>query len=453
MDVLRAFRIGLAIIFLLYNLFGNFSTIYAKTIYGGMDLPESDIVSPSIILMDAESGIVLYGRSEAEVNYPASITKIMTALLTLEHVKESGGSIYERVKFSRNAVFSIERGSSHIAMNEDETLTIEEALYGLLLASANEVANALAEHIGGTTEEFARMMTRRAQELGTKNTNFTNANGLHDKNHYSSAYDMALIMREAVKHPEFVEIISTKRYDIPPTEKQSKPRVLNNTNRMILPGQYFYENAVGGKTGFTNEAMHTLVSFAKVGTVGLIAVSMHSVKNAPYTDSVKLFEYGFGKYGYREVLGKRDFSADVNVYAYEQSEKNIFSTVEVVLQSGLSLFLPDIVTKDSISIEPYLPMEIQGPLEEGEIIGNVVLKYGEAALAKVNLVAAADVSLPSPQNSDGGKSGFGSIIVKLITGAGICIAVLIALLAVWVIRTRRRRRRYQRRLNKHKMYS
>ncbi len=209
---------------------------------GGERVTPPEIISGAATLMDADTGIVLFEQAKDEENYPASITKIMTALITLEQCED----LDERITFSRQAVFSLPRDASHIAMDEGETLTIRDALYGLLLASANEVANALAEHIAGSVEDFAELMNKRAATLGAINTHFKNPSGLFDAEHVTTAHDMALIMREAVRHDAFNEIIATRRYDIPPTERQPESRPLLNSNSLIQPGRFFNDDVVGG---------------------------------------------------------------------------------------------------------------------------------------------------------------------------------------------------------------
>ena len=168
--------------------------------------PQGDAVEcDAAICFDANTGTVLYGKNIDKQEYPASITKIMTVLLALEN-----GNLDDTVTFSENAVYSIEYGSAHLGLTEGEELTLEQCLYGIMLASANEISNAVAEHIGGSVENFANMMNEKAAQLGCVNTHFVNPNGLHDENHYTCAYDMALITQEAMKYEKFREIIHTQ---------------------------------------------------------------------------------------------------------------------------------------------------------------------------------------------------------------------------------------------------
>lgn len=270
------------ILVVLYLVFFNISTISAN------ETPT--ISATAAIVTDARTGLILYEKNIHQPRYPASIAKIMTALLALE---QYGSRLYEPITFSHNAVYSIPRNSSHIAMNEGESLTMEDALYGLMLASANEVANAIAEHISGDIESFAELMTRRAAALGASNTTFRNPSGLHHPEQVTTAYDMARITREALRHPKFAEIISTLRRDIPPTERQPQIRELLNTNRMIRQGPHFHNNVIGGKPGFTTPAKHTLVTYAEKDGRSFIVVTLEGEGSRLYTDTAALLEYAF----------------------------------------------------------------------------------------------------------------------------------------------------------------
>jgi D-alanyl-D-alanine carboxypeptidase len=249
-----------------------------------------DLVSDSAIVIDADTGDILYEKDAYSTRYPASITKIMTGLLVLEN-----GDLTSTVTFSENAIWGIERDSTHIALDVGEQLTLEQALYATLVVSANEAAMGVAEHIGGTIENFADMMNERAAELGCINTHFVNPNGLHDDNHYTCAYDMALIAREAIKLDKFREITSTTYYEIPPTNLQEETRYLYQDNKLIKQdSDYYYEPCIGGKTGYTDQALGTLVTWAEKDGRTLICVVMHArPSRATYTDATALFKYCF----------------------------------------------------------------------------------------------------------------------------------------------------------------
>lgn len=244
--------------------------------------------SEAAVLMDAKTGQVLYKKNMNKKEYPASITKIMTGLIALEQ-----GHLNDILTMSDNAVFSIERDSSNIALDVREKLSLEQALYGMAVASANDAANGIAEYVAGDIETFAQLMNKRAKELGAFNTNFTNANGLPNVNHYTTAYDMALIMRQAIKMTKFKEIFSEDRYEMSSTNKQKDIRYFNNRND-FLNGKYEYDGIIASKIGWTPEAQHTLVTATKQGDRELIVVVMKSQNSDDkYEDTMKLFDYGF----------------------------------------------------------------------------------------------------------------------------------------------------------------
>lgn len=257
------------------------------------DWPEGPTVSAqSAILMDAESGAILYAKNIHEQLYPASTTKLLTCLIAAEQC-----SMDEIVTFSYDAVFDTPRDSNHIAMDVGYELTMEQCLNAILIASANECAFAVAEHITGTCwEDFAELMNNRAKELGCVDSHFVNPNGLPDENHYTSAYDLAMIGRAFFANEFLCKISSSLRLDIPATDKQPK-HVIENAKNQLLPGKpYAYEYLVGSKTGYTDAARSTLVSCAEKDGMKLIAVVMVEDSPSQYVDTLALFHYGFSNF-------------------------------------------------------------------------------------------------------------------------------------------------------------
>ncbi|MCW3488545.1 D-alanyl-D-alanine carboxypeptidase family protein [Dethiobacter alkaliphilus] len=243
------------------------------------------------VLIDAQTGQVLFEKNMHQILYPASITKIMTGIIALEE-----GNLDDTITMSREAVFSIGRNTSHVALDVDEELTLEQALYALAIESGNDAANGIAEHISGDVESFAQLMNKKAAEYGAKNTNFTNAHGLPDSDHYTTAYDMALILKKAVKNPAFREIFSARNYEMPPTNKQPESRHFRNRNS-LLSGRYEDAEILASKTGWTTLAGHTLVTAARQENRELIAVVLNSQdRRSRYDDTIKLFDYGFNQF-------------------------------------------------------------------------------------------------------------------------------------------------------------
>ena len=246
----------------------------------------------SAILIDADSGAVLYEKNADERHYPASITKIMTVYLAL-----SRGSLDQTLTATDTAIDNIDRKSSHIWLDYGEELSLKDACYAAIMASANDASNVLAEAVGGSQNEFAEMMNEAAAAAGSKNTHFANAHGLPDEDHYTTAYDMAMITRMAIQNADFAEIFGTVKYEMQPTNKQKDVRYFASGNDMLKKGEFFYEYATGGKIGWTEDAGYTIVTTASKDGVNLIAVVLKNYnKNARYTDTRTLFDYGFANY-------------------------------------------------------------------------------------------------------------------------------------------------------------
>ena len=353
------------------------------------------VAARAAVLMDAETGIVIYDKDMHERLYPASITKLMTVLLALEYADETEGAFEERVYFSYEAVYSLPYDSSGIAMDEGESLSFEQALYAVMLPSANEVANAVAEHIAGTAEEFAAMMTERAVELGAYDTNFKNPHGLHDEDHYTTPYDMAIIMRELIKHPFFLTLISTAYYEIPPTEKTEETREMYNSNKMIQPGDYYREEVVGGKTGFTTPAGHTLVTYAEKDDIKLITAVMKCEKNVIYTDTAALLDYGFGMFKEFDIAAiyKESYppARTLPVFQKYRGRTVGLGFVEIVPAGILKAVLPKNIDVKSIVFEEKIPKSLEAPVGKGRKIGSVTASVNGFTLGEIDIEARRDV--------------------------------------------------------------
>ena len=211
------------------------------------------------IVMDSDTGTVLYGKNMDQPYYPASITKILTALIVLEQC-----DLNEMVTFSHDDVYNVEAGSSSAGIVEGDVLTVRDCLYALMLASANESANALACHVSGSREAFAQLMNEKAQSLGCTGSHFNNPSGLNDENHYTTAHDMALIASAAIQNPEFLTINGTRSYQLAPTKRTPEGGYVANHHKMLNKNEaVYYPGAFAGKTGYTSLAGNTLVTCAK----------------------------------------------------------------------------------------------------------------------------------------------------------------------------------------------
>lgn len=305
------------------------------------------IHTPSAIVMEVNSGAVLYEKNSDEVNYPASITKILTTLLALEH-----SSLDEVVTFSDDAINLNQGNTSHIARDYGEQMTMKECLYAVMLESANECAYAVAEHVGvklgGNYQTFIDLMNERAKKLGCTNTHFTNANGLPDDDHWTSARDMALISTEAYKNEMFREIIGTRSYRIPPTNKHKDITPLNNHHSMVSnykTTKYLYEYCTGGKTGYTTAAGATLVSYAEKDGLTLVCVVMRTTGQYEYTETKTLFEYCFKSF---QTVSVGDMQEE------ESTETGIMNGYEAFVKPDVNACVVLPITADVSDVERKL---------------------------------------------------------------------------------------------------
>lgn len=282
---------------------GSFqSCIYAKEKW-----PKApNVKAPSAVVMEIGSGAVLYEKNAHKQRYPASITKILTTLLAIENC-----DLNEEVTFSADAVYKNEGSTSNISRDVGEKMTLEQCLYGVMLFSSNECAYAVAEHVaaqdGGDYSHFIDMMNNRAKEIGCTDTSFHNCNGLPDKKHLTSAYDMALIGKEAYKNDVFRKITGTGKYVIPKTNKHKEETPLVNHHNMLYPfttRNYLYDYCTGGKTGFTQVAQSTLVTFAEKDGMKLVCVVMKEESPNHYVDTKNLLDYGFNSFNAVNVQSK-----------------------------------------------------------------------------------------------------------------------------------------------------
>ena len=251
-----------------------------------------EIAEETGILMEATTGQVLFDKEMDEIRYPASTTKIMTALLILENVKD----LSQTVTFTDVITPDLAPGNSTINAQVGEQLTVEECLYGIMLASANEVCTQMAVYVAGYVENFVSMMNKRAAELGCENTHFVNANGLPDPNHYTTAHDLARILAAAIQNEDFCRISGSASYTIPPTNMTPYSRNLENSNALIKEGEYHYEGVIAGKTGHTEAAKNTLVTAASRDGMTLVCVVLRSDGENRFIDTVSLFDYGFNNF-------------------------------------------------------------------------------------------------------------------------------------------------------------
>lgn len=303
--------------------------------------PKGPTVSArSAILMELNTGTILYAKNIHNPEYPASITKILTTLIATEEC-----AMDEMVTFSRDAIFDIDRGSNHVALDVGESITVEECLNAILIRSANEVSLGIAEHIcGGPWEDFAAIMNERAKELGALNSNFVNPNGLPNKEHITTAYDMAMIGRAFFSNEILCNITTTRRLHILPSDTQPDDIIEYNQMELIDGGKYEYEYLVGCKTGYTNDARSTLVSCAEKDGMKLICVVMRDEAPYQYQDTIALFDYGFANFQKLNVA-ENDTKYTVNSGSSFYTGNDVLGNSKPILSLNTSdyLVLPNTV--------------------------------------------------------------------------------------------------------------
>ena len=314
--------------------------------------PTGPVISAeSAILMDADTGAILYAKNIHQKEYPASTTKILTTLIASERC-----SMDEIVDFSYDAVHDIDPGSNHIAIEPGEQLTMEECLNAILIRSANEVSFAVAEHISGTTwQDFGDIMNERAKELGCVDSHFVNPNGLPNEDHYTSAYDLAMIGRAFFANEALCKMTMTHMLHILPSERQPDDIMEVNKMELIPGGKYAYPYLVGCKTGYTDVARSTLVSCAEKDGMKLICVVMKDENPNYYEDTIALFDYGFSNFQ-RVNISQTETKYNIDNAGSFYSGNDIFGNSKPILQLNQndSITLPNTITFwDAVSTISY----------------------------------------------------------------------------------------------------
>lgn len=402
------------------------------------------VSADSAILIDAATGEVLFEKQIEKQKYPASTTKVMTALLTLENL-----DLDQIVTIDAETPFT---NGSRIYLLEGEQVTVEQLLYALLLESANDAAVALAKEISGSVSEFAVLMNTRALELGAKNTHFSNPNGLPDETHVTSSYDLAMIAKECMKNETFRKIVTTYQYTLPATSKQ-ETRYLYNGNRMLYDQQHKisyggvlrpikYEGVTGIKTGYTVAAKSCFIGAAKRGETELIVVLLQAEPSDMYLDAIKLLEYGFDNYHTVSKFLVGDAVGEAEIKGGKEK------TVAVMAGVDVKATLPTEASGEILETKVVLDDDLQAPLNKGQKAGVIEVYDGDKLVGTFDAVASETVEKSILQSS------FSNILPILrYAGLGmlILIIILIILLGIFLLRHKvqieRRRKRRQKRKN------
>lgn len=382
------------------------NTIY---VFGATnDSNEPNLISRAAILIDNKSDKILYSKNMNEKMFPASTTKIVTAIIVLEHC-----SLNETVTASYDAISSIPNGYVTANIDGGEELTVEELLELLLVHSANDAANVLAEYVGGSIDSFVSMMNTKVNELGLNNTHFTNTYGLQNENHYTSAYDLSIIMKYCLKNDTFRKIAGSASCSIPATNK-SEARSYSSTNELIIPdNSNYYSFVTVGKTGFTTEAGECLVSCAYKNNMELICVVLggSTVNNIStrFSESKTLYEYGFNNFSIKNISNTGDIitEVDVNNATYDTKSLNL------AFSSSINVLVNNSDKNTNYTPEIKLNSDISAPITQGDILGKAIYSI-DGIQYESDLVATHNVE----------KSNLYQFILEI---GGLFIALLITL--------------------------
>lgn len=344
-----------------------------------------DIAAPNLILAETNTGRILYERNIDERIYPASLTKLMTAILVVENCE-----LDEIVTVSENAVISVPSGYVNANLQVGEELTVVDLLYVMLIPSANDAANALAEHVGGSIESFSAMMNSRSKELGCTGSNFTNPSGLHQEEHYTTVRDLFLISQKAISNNLIEKIIGTTTYTLPNTNKYTKEeRMFTTTNYMIRESltKYYYSYCIGAKTGYTGEAKNCVVEFCKKEGIELTAIVMgedSKIKGQKFLDAKIMFEYIFENYENNKLASKNEKFETVKVNNGTQDTK----VLEVLYKENVNVLIEK---EDNKEIEKNVEYtNLKAPIQKGEIVGKIKYTY-DGNVYETELIANSEV--------------------------------------------------------------
>lgn len=350
--------------------------------------------SPHCIVMEASTGKIIYEKDSYTKVSPASTTKIMTAILALEHCQ-----LTDTATVSHNAIYSVPLGYAHAYLKEGEVLTIEQLLHVLLIPSANDAANVLAEHIAGSINSFTTMMNTKALELGCQNTNFVNANGIQESNHYSTAYDLAIMGRYAMQNEAFRKIVSTTKYTLPATNKyMENNRYFKSTNELILPDDrdsvdnYYYPYATGIKTGYTEVAKECIVASAKKDDKEFILVILGAERtenglSGRFIDCKNLFNYAFENYTTHTINEENAVLKQVKI-----SNTGMFSrNLDILIKDKITLVLKKDTNISTITPTVEITSDLTAPISKNTVIGTITYNVDGNTYTS-DLLAGSDIS-------------------------------------------------------------
>lgn len=392
----KIYKITILVMFLTIIVSNNFK-VYADN--------EINVNANSALIVEVNTGKIVYEKDIYVQNYPASVTKILTAIITIENCK-----LDDVVTVSQSAISHIPDGYVVAPLRVGEQIKIKDLLYALMLKSANDAAYVLAEHVGGTNQEFSNMMNKKAKELGCKNTHFVNPNGIHNEEHYTTAYDMYLISNYAMKNKTFAQIVSTYEYTLSATNKYPyNNRIMKNTNNFINPkNAYYNKNVKGIKTGTTVQAGNCLITYSSDSGLEFITVVLGAkTSNSKFSETRKMINYAYDNYKLTKLHKKGDIIKNIEVdkATKETKELNLVISDEIIVMANKKIKV------DKIEPEIVMNEKIVAPIKEGQELGT--LKYNVDGLEyTAKLLAEKDVELKT-------------YYIEILIGVGVFLVFLV----------------------------
>ena len=334
------------------------------------------INSKAAILVEVSTGRILYEKNSTKQLYPASTTKVMTAILVLEKC-----NLTDMVTVNETALGNLPSGYVTCDLQVDEEISVNDLLYALMVKSANDAAYVLAEHVGGSVDAFADMMNIKAREIGCTGTHFVNPNGVHDDRHYSTAYDLYLITKYAMQNETFRKLVATTEYTLPATNKYpNADRSFTTTNQLLNPEStaYYYKYATGVKTGYTSQAGNCIISMASRDGLDFIAVVLGggatpSGLNARFIDSKTLFNYGYDNYTLTKVKEAKTVVETIEIENGTKETKNL----NVLINDSITVINNKSINMNDIIPEIKIDENILAPIEKGQVIGSIKYKVDD----------------------------------------------------------------------------
>lgn len=443
-------------------------TGYRENLLAGA--PEYEAGCETALLLELNSGIVVYGKNAESTVYPASLTKIMTCMLALQY---AGKDMDKLVTVSESSLEGIAEAGGEVLLKVGERLTLRDLLHYLMISSNNEAGNVIAEYVAGDIPSFVSLMNKTAKELGCTGTNFANPHGLHDPNHYTTARDLSIITRKALTYEVFREICNTVEYTVPATNL-SKPVKLTTTNNLILNNgnryyaddgnyyTYYYDDATGIKTGYTSAAGRCVISRATDGNMDLLCIilgaqtrmmSDGSVRYDNFVEAKKLFNYGFDNFAYAKVVLSKIDPIDQVPVEYATEKRGVV----LIASSDVNCLLPKDYDKSKVTSDYtlYTPEGLTAPLKQGEKVGTLYVYYNGTMVGTTELetltaveeksVEKAIADITGKDTPDSEKTVFQKILKYAMILFLIIIGLLVLLILYNIIYRAMRRRAIRRR--------